>query len=166
MAEPINAPSAEPTVQPQDKTFTQAEVDTMIQRRLERERKKYPSEDEMTAFNNWKASHETEAQKQANIIKERDTAQSALTAAQTENEALKRQMYVMSKGLSGDQAEFISFKAAKMVNDKTTFEQAVDALMQTTQQPVKFDWSAAVGGGNDKNSPNAAMNDIIRNFRK
>ena len=54
-----------------EKTFTQADVDKMIAARLERERKKYPSEDEMTAYRSWKESQQTEQEKQAkreNII--------------------------------------------------------------------------------------------------
>ena len=37
------------TTAEQEKTFSQSEVDSLIQKRLERERKKYPSDDELTA---------------------------------------------------------------------------------------------------------------------
>ena len=45
-----NAQSAENnTAAQQEKTFTQADVDKMIQSRLDRERKKMPSEEELNA---------------------------------------------------------------------------------------------------------------------
>lgn len=48
-----NAPGAGSTAQEQEKTFTQAEVDTLIAQRLARERKKYPSPEELAAFHTW-----------------------------------------------------------------------------------------------------------------
>ena len=41
-------------VQQREKTFTQAEVDGLIAQRLARERKKYPSEEELAAFAAWR----------------------------------------------------------------------------------------------------------------
>lgn len=92
---------------------------------------------------------------------ERDESRTALTAAQAELEQLKRERYVLSKGLSGEEAEFIAFKAAKMVDDKTTFEQAVDALT-ADRKKTTFDWTAPVGGDSKKTGANDAMNALIR----
>ena len=156
-----NVSSTENTAHEQEKTFTQADVDKMIAARLERERKKYPSEDEMTAYRSWKESQQTEQEKQAKREKELADSKSALTAAQTEVQQLKREKYVLSKGLTGDEAEFISFKSEKMIDDKTTFEQAVDRLAENRQK-VKCGWTAPAGNGQEKNNNNAAMNAIIR----
>lgn len=92
---------------------------------------------------------------------EAETAASTLSTTQAELEALKRSYYVASKGLTGEEAEFIAFKAAKMVDDKTTFEQAVDALT-ADRKKTTFDWTAPVGGGSQKDSVNDAMNALIR----
>ena len=89
-----------------------------------------------------------------------ETAATALAAAQAELETLKRGSYVASKGLIGDEAEFIAFKAGKMVNDKMTFEQAVDALTADRKQTT-FDWTASVGGSG-KTGTNSEMNALIR----
>ena len=78
---------------------------------------------------------------------------------------LKREKYVLSKGLTGEEAEFISFKAERMVDDKTTFEQAVDKLTENRQK-VTFDWTAPAGGGEKKSETNAAMNSLIRSALK
>ena len=53
MTDELNVQSTENTATEQEKTFTQADVDALVQRRLERERKKYPSEDELSAFRSW-----------------------------------------------------------------------------------------------------------------
>ena len=165
MAEEPNVQGMENTALEQGKTFTQADVDKLIQTRLERERKKYPSEEEITAYRTWKDSQQTEQERQAKRDKELADSKSALSAAQSELEQVKRDKYVLSKGLTGDDAEFIAFKALKMVDDKTTFEQAVDKLTENRQK-VKFDWTAPAGGGDKPNATNAAMNSLIRGALK
>lgn len=165
MAEEINVQGTENTALEQEKTFTQADVDKMIQTRLDRERKKYPSEEEITAYRTWKDGQQTEQERQAKRDKELADSKSALTAAQAEIEQMKRDKYVLSKGLTGDDAEFIAFKALKMVDDKTTFEQAVDKLTENRQK-VKFDWTAPAGNGDKPNATNAAMNSLIRGALK
>ena len=165
MTEETNVQGTENTAQEQEKTFTQADVDKMIQSRLDRERKKYPSEEEITAYRTWKDSQQTEQERQAERDKEFADNKSALTAAQAEVQQLKREKYVLSKGLTGEEAEFICFKAEKMVDDKTTFEQAVDKLTENRQK-VKFDWTAQAGGSSEKSNTNAAMNSLIRGALK
>lgn len=161
MAEEPHVHSTEPTAEPQEKTFTQAEVDTLIQKRLDRERKKYPNDDELSAFRTWKDSQQTEQEKWNNLTKERDESRTELSSVKAELEQLKREKYVASKGISGEEAEFIAFKAAKLVDDKTTFEQAVDSLT-ADRKKTTFDWTAPVGEGTKKNGANAEMNALIR----
>lgn len=96
---------------------------------------------------------------------EAETAAGTLSTTQAELESLKRSYYVASKGLTGDEAEFIAFKAAKMVDDKTTFEQAVDALT-ADRKKTTFDWTAPVGGGSKKTGENDVMNALIRGALK
>lgn len=165
MAEEVDVQGTENTALEQEKTFTQADVDKLIQSRLDRERKKYPSEEEITAYRRWKDSQQTEQERQAKRDKDLADSKSALTAAQAEIEQMKRDKYVLAKGLTGDDAEFIAFKALKMVDDKTTFEQAVDRLTENRQK-VKFDWAAPAGGGEKPNATNAAMNSLIRGALK
>jgi phosphoenolpyruvate-protein kinase (PTS system EI component) len=168
MSEPNPNPNPTPASSPEPspaKTFTQEEVDAMIGKRLAKAMKGMPSDDELTAYRTWKDSQQTEQERQAQRDKEFADNKSALTAAQAEVQQLKREKYVLSKGLTGEEAEFISFKAEKMVDDKTTFEQAVDKLTENRQK-VKFDWTAPAGGGSEKNNVNAAMNSLIRGALK
>lgn len=165
MADEPNVQGTEITAPQQEKTFTQADVDKLIQTRLERERKKYPSEEEITAYRTWKDSQQTEQERQAKQAKDLADSKAALTASQAEVEQLRRDKYVLSKGLTGEDAEFIAFKAMKMVNDKTTFEQAVDALT-ANRKKATFDWTAPAGGGTKENTANQQMNALIRGALK
>ena len=161
MAEEPNVQGTGITAPEQEKTFTQADVDKLIQTRLDRERKKYPSEEEITAYRTWKVSQQTEQESQAKQAKDLADSKAALSASQAEVEQLRRDKYVLSKGLTGEDAEFVAFKAMKMVNDKTTFEQAVDALT-ANRKKATFDWTAPTGGGTKENTANQQMNALIR----
>ena len=88
-----------------------------------------------------------------------------MNKSKTELGKLKQEKYVLSKGLTGEEAEFIAFKAGKMVDDKTTFEQAVDALT-ADRKKTSFDWTAPVGGGTQKTGENDVMNALIRGALK
>lgn len=88
-----------------------------------------------------------------------------LNKSKTELGKLKQEKYVLSKGLTGEEAEFIAFKAGKMVDAKTTFEQAVDALT-ADRKKTSFDWTAPVGGGKQKTGENDVMNALIRGALK
>lgn len=161
MAEEPNVQGTGITAPEQEKTFTQADVDKLIQTRLDRERKKYPSEEEITAYRTWKDSRQTEQERQAKQAKDLADSKAALSASQAEVEQLRRDKYVLSKGLTGEDAEFVAFKAMRMVNDKTTFEQAVDALT-ANRKKATFDWTAPTGGGTKENTANQQMNALIR----
>ena len=168
MSEPNTNQNPNPATTPEPspaKTFTQEEVDAMIGKRLAKAMKGIPSEEEITAYRTWKDSRQTEQERQAKQAKDLADSKAALTASQAEVEQLKRDKYVLGKGLTGEDAEFIAFKALKMVDDKTTFEQAVDKLTENRQK-VKFDWTAPAGGGEKKTDINAAMNDLIRGAMK
>lgn len=158
MSEPIVTPTPAPAPESTPaKTFTQEEVDAMIGKRLAKAMKGLPSEDELNAFRTWKGDRDADQRREA----EHERTRAALATAQSELEQLRRDKYVLAKGLTGDEAEFIAYKAAKLVDDKTTFEQAVDQLTENRQK-VTFDWTAQAGGNSKEETVNAAMNSLIR----
>ena len=166
MSEPINNPTPAPAQEPApEKTFTEAEVDAMIGKRLAKAMKGMPSEEELTAYRIWQTGQADEKERWDKLTGERDTLSGKLTAAESERDQLKRELYVLKKGLTGEEAEFIAFKAGKMVDDKTTFEQAVDALT-ADRKKTTFDWAAPVGGGSSKTGENDLMNALIRGALK
>lgn len=168
MSEPINNPTPTPAPAPEptpEKTFTQAEVDAMIGKRLAKAMKGMPSEEELTAYRTWQAGQAVEKERWDKLTGERDALTGKLTTAEAERDQMKRELYVLKKGLSGEEAEFIAFKAGKMVSDKVTFEQAVDELT-ADRKKTTFDWTAPVGGGEKKGGENDVMNALIRGALK
>lgn len=162
-AEGDPAPTTDPATAPgpsTEKTFTQAEVDKIVGSRIAKALKGIPGEEELASFRAWKDSQKTEKERWDTLTKEKDDSKAAAASAQAEVERLKRENYVLSKGLTGDEAEFIAFKAAKMVDDKTTFEAAVDELTKETNP--SFNWTGKVGDGVQTPTANETMNALIR----
>lgn len=152
--------------QGQEKTFTQAEVNSMIQQRLERERKKYPSDDELSEFRTWKGSQQTEQERWNTLTSEKNMAQSQLEAVRAELEQYQRERLLISKGVPTDDVDYYAFKIGKLVSDGKTFEQAADEFLSgETMKNVRIDLSAKLGT-NAAPTGNDAMNALIRGARK
>lgn len=92
------------------KTFTQEEVNTMIQDRLAKEKKKMPSQEELKAYNEWKESQKTEAEKQQEILSKVD---------KLEKDGISKDQVItmLKKGVSSDDLDYIQFKLSKMEGD-------------------------------------------------
>ena len=147
-----------------EQTFTQAEVDTIVAKRLARATRGMPSEDELKAYNAWKANQQSEADKLKDIEKERDTEKTARLAAEAKITQYEREKYLTSKGVSADELEFYCFKIGQKVTDTVSFEKAADAFLKERKPAsVRVDMSAHVGGGAASASgTNDAMNALIR----
>lgn len=168
MAEPINNPThvQEPAPAP-EKTFTQAEVDTLIGKRLAKAMKGMPDETELTAFRAWKENQQTEQDRVTTLTSERDTARTQLTAAQAELEQYKREKLLLSKGVPANDVDYYAFKIGKLVSDSKTFEQAAeDFLKENNAGKVHVDLGAPLGGGSLNKTANEQMNALIRGALK
>lgn len=149
-----------------EKTFTQAEVDALITRRLARATKGMPDEGEIADFRTWKETRQTDQQRINTLTEERDAANGKVAALEAEIEQLKRSSYIQGKGITGDEAEFIAFKAAKMVGDNMSFEQAVDSLTAERERRPVIDWTARLGAASQAPTSNNTMNALIRGARR
>ena len=118
-----------------EKTFTQAEVDALIAREKAKATAKatkgMPSEDDMKAFTAWKESQQSEKERWDNLVKDRDTAQSSLQAAIAKSTEQERLLYVVGKGYGLEEADYITYKASRLVTDDMTFEAAVDQIIKS-----------------------------------
>lgn len=93
-----------------EKTFTQEELNKIVQERLDKEKKKMPSKEDLKAFKEWKESQKTEAEKQA----EKDAEyQKTLNELNT----LKQTNAVLEAGVNKDDADYVLFKVSKMEGD-------------------------------------------------
>lgn len=152
-----------------EKTFTQADVDSIVARRLAKAQKGMPDEAELSAFRTWKETHQTEQQKYEAATRERDAVKSDLAAAQARIEQYERERYLLSKGISADDVDYYAYKAGKLVNDNTSFEQAVETVIRERSpqgDKVRVDTGAPLFGRAQTPKPNDTMNALIRNARK
>lgn len=172
MSEPIENPATQENTPENggEATFTQAQVDALISkekaRAVAKATKGMPDAEELNSFREWRENQKTEAEKLQTAIKDRDAAASRVAELEKELEGMKRVQYLASKGLNGEEAEFISFKAEKLVSDKTTFESAVDTILAGRKDKATFSWSAPLGGGEVKPNVNDTMNALIRGIRR
>lgn len=119
------AKSAEST--PAEKTFTQKELDDIVKQRLDRAKKDMPSKDELKAYREWKDSQKTAEQKAADDIA---AANSAKEAAEREKQALEIKVACLSKGVLPEAAEDVIALAARLTDDSTSIENAVDKVLE------------------------------------
>ena len=161
-----NVPSTEPTAGQPERTFTQAEVDTIVQNRLDRERKNLPSKDELTAFRNWRASQQTEEERVNGIIKERDGNAAALREANAKVEQFERERLLLSKGVPMEDVEYYAFKIGKLVTETQDFAKSVEVFFKdNAQQRARIDMTGGMNGKPAEKTANQSMNDWIRGIR-
>lgn len=166
---PETTPTGAPETPPEGggTTFTQAEVDTIVSRekaKAEAKAKKgMPSAEELTAFNTWKASQQTEQQKWEELNRQKDEAVNALTDAQKELEQYRREAYLLSQGINKDDVDYYAYKIGKMVNDNITFEQAAARFLAehkpTSTSPTGV--RMATGPQGSTGAVKMSLNDII-----
>lgn len=131
--------SGEQPVEKNEKTFTQDEVNAM----LAKEKKKMPSKEDMKAFNEWKESQKTEAEKQTERAQE-------FAKLQAEKDSLEQLTKIYDAGVTGkDNVEFIQFKVSKMEGDfdenlKTYLDEHPKYLQKETDEEAPQTTGASV----------------------
>lgn len=111
----------------EEKTFTQEEVNKMIKDRVAREKKGQLSKEELKAYQDWKESQKTEAQKQSEAL---TNAEKAKQDAEERANTLEAKVTCLSKGVLADSVDDVVILAKVMVNDDVTMDQAVDKVLE------------------------------------
>lgn len=180
MSEPINnptpvpetaapaVPSAAAPAAPSEKTYTQAEMDSILSKKLARAMKGMPGDEELTAFRSWKARQQTEQERWEAQTRELNESKTALAAAQAELEQSRREKFLLGKGVGADDVEFYAFKIGKLVTDTTDFEAAAAQYIKDHPPAgtMRVDFTAPLGIGRPVPSTNETMNSLIRGIRK
>ena len=110
-----------------EKTFTQEELNKIVQERLDKEKKKMPSKEDLKAFKDWQESQKTAEQKQA----EKDAEyQKTLNELNT----LKQTNAVLSAGVNRDDADYVLFKVSKMEGE---FEENLAKFLKDNPKYLK-----------------------------
>lgn len=105
------------------KTFTQEEVNTM----LAKERKKMPSKEDMEAFNTWKESQKTEAQKQTELTQNN-------VDLTNRNALLEQKLAVTDADVLKQYRDFVQFTVSQMEGN---FEDNLKDYLKNNPQYLK-----------------------------
>ncbi|WP_291649921.1 hypothetical protein [Clostridium sp.] len=111
----------------EEKTFTQADVDKLIQERIAREKKNQLSKEELKAYNEWKESQKTEEEKKNEAL---TNAEKARIAAEEKATALEAKVTCLSKGVIATSVDDVVILAKAMVTDELNIEQAIDKVLE------------------------------------
>ena len=133
--------NTEPTAeQKSEKTFTQSEFKEALKNEVARKTKNLPSKEELKEFNDWKESQKTEAEKQAEVLKENEALKNKILELENiqvvANAGVdsKFQKFVFSEvsGLEGDFEENLK----DYIKENPQFLQTTTSAPQNTGVPV------------------------------
>jgi hypothetical protein len=133
-----------------ERTFTQAEVDKIIDKRLKREREGMPTPEELTKFRDWQKSQETEADKIKTLTDDNGKLKKTLDELTAKNTQYEREKYLTGKGVKADDIDYYVFKISQKVSDDVTFEAAADEFLKDYKpRRARVDTGASLenGGG-------------------
>lgn len=91
----------------EEKTFTQKELDDVVESRLAKYKKTMPSKEELSEFKNWKESQKTEKEKQ-------DEKEKEYQKTVSKKEELEKILSIRDAGVSKEDADYVLFKLSKM----------------------------------------------------
>ena len=145
----------------EEKTFTQEEVNRMIKDRVAREKKGQLSKEELKAYQDWKESQKTEAQKQSEAL---TNAEKAKQDAEERANTLEAKVTCLSKGVLADSVDDVVILAKAMVSDDVTMDQAVDKVLEkypsfkgVQQQDENKGFKIGADGGKQKGNVEDAL---------
>ncbi|XZJ40743.1 hypothetical protein ACSXCW_03575 [Clostridium perfringens] len=150
----------------EEKTFTQEEVNRMIKDRVAREKKGQLSKEELKAYQDWKESQKTEAQKQSEAL---TNAEKAKQDAEERANTLEAKVTCLSKGVLADSVDDVVILAKAMVSEEVTMEQAVDKVLEKypsfkgVQQEENKGFKIGAGAEKQKENVNDALSRVFGN---
>ncbi|MDM0453919.1 hypothetical protein QTH16_04640 [Clostridium perfringens] len=145
----------------EEKTFTQEEVNKMIKDRVAREKKGQLSKEELKAYQDWKESQKTEAQKQSEAL---TNAEAKAKAEAERANTLEAKVTCLSKGVLANNVDDVVILAKAMVSEEVTMDQAVDKVLEKYPsfkgvQQQEENKGFKIGAGSEKQKEN--VNDAL-----
>ena len=152
----------------EEKTFTQADVDKLIQERIAREKKNQLSKEELKAYNEWKESQKTEEEKKNEAL---TNAEKARLAAEEKATALEAKVTCLSKGVIATSVDDVVILAKAMVTEEVAIEQAIDKVLEKypsfkgehQQEEQNNGFKVGAGAEQTKGNTNDALASIFGN---
>ena len=150
----------------EQKTFTQEELNAIIETRLAKAKKDMPSKEELKKYNEWKEAQKTEQEKNEDLMNQLKTNNGTLT---DENTKLKAQIQIMNSNVKKEFVKFVTSEVLAMVSDEVDLVSALksykkdnpqyfgDTVIKKTQTSPSLN-----AGGNKPQTTNDIMNNILR----
>lgn len=145
--------------QPAGRTYTQEQLDAIIDRAQKRATKGLFTPEQMQAKDTTIAT----------LTGERDAANADKAALQAELDELKHEKFLAGKGVPADMREFYAYKIGKLVTEGKNFEAAAEEYIKDNPPAgtVRMSTGGGVGGGSHQPpSNNDVMNALIRGATK
>ena len=144
------------------KSYTQDELDKLIESRVSRERKKIMNDEEYKKYEAWKESQKTEEEKRNEALTNDEQAKIV-----AEERALLAETKVtcLSKGVIAASVDDVVILAKAMVTEEVTIEQAIDKVLEKypsfkgeqQQQEENKGFKVGAGSQKQKENPNDAL---------
>jgi hypothetical protein len=125
--------------EPKEKTFTQAELDKIVEKRIAREKKKLPGDDELKAYQDWKDGQKKQESENMTNLQSKVTKLEAELASERVSNALN--MALIGAGVTD--TDYMAFKI-KADNELTLDDQGnidgIDTILESakTAYPGQF----------------------------
>ena len=123
VAKPEPSYKEKPKKEDEERKFTQAEVDRIVQKKLA---KSLPPKEEMEQYKKWRESQQTLEEKMSVLRVENQRLNE-------ENESLLHENMVVKAGVSSDAVDFVLFKVGKMDGD---FEENLNNYLKKNQKYI------------------------------
>lgn len=154
----------------EQKTFTQEELNTIIETRLAKAnakaKKDMPSKEELQAYNEWKQTQKTDQEKNEELMNQLKANNGTLT---DENTKLKAQIQIMNSNVKKEFVKFVTSEVLSMTNDEVDLVTALKSYKKDNPQYFgdtvikKTQTSPSLNTGGDKpQTTNDIMNNILR----
>lgn len=129
-------PPAEPSTEP-SRTFTQDDVNSLVARETKKAQEKFlkdlgiedfkGAKEGLAKLKEFQDAQKTEAERQAEALKEHETKTGTLT---TENATLKAQLSALKAGVKAESADDVVALAERLVNDDTDINAAIASVIE------------------------------------
>lgn len=148
------------------KTYTKEDLDNSFNAGVKKASTEWQKDEKYKEFLAWKKTSQSDSEKMAEL-------QTNYTNAMNENTLLKAQLKIADSDVKKEFAKFVTSEVMNNVNDTTDFETALKDYKKDNPQffgevVVKKVQTSPVlnNGGNQPQTTNNIMNDILRGARK
>ena len=148
------------------KTYTEEDIQNSFNAGVKKANSDWQKDEKYKEFLNWKKTSQSDSEKMAEL-------QTNYTNAINENTLLKAQLKISDSDVKKEFAKFVTSEVMSEVNDTTDFETALKNYKKNNPQYFgevvvkKVQSSPSLNaGGNQPQTTNNIMNDLLRGARK